>query len=193
MNQQAYLLFPITTPTLSPGFMPMFKRPRASALICLSNSWKSHARCFWPPQFLLGGPPWALGASFGQIKAGRLPCFGKISCEKYSGSVEIAKGGCKGPSTDDSVNDRLDGRTRPEICQRAVFLKIRDMMHSQVARANADQFLLNGSLALQAILSGGRRGWGSRNYPHRVSHLYSKLTDAKSCRTLSIIKCGIHK
>ena len=102
--ESTYLLFPMMTPTRSPFCTPIPISPLANALICLSNSWKSQARCVFTPRLRDGGPPCARGDSSLAINAGLAPCFARISVLKYSGRVFIDNGGSKGPSTVDLVN-----------------------------------------------------------------------------------------
>jgi hypothetical protein len=107
---EPYLTLPIMTPTLSPFLTPMFKRPCVKALMCLSNSSKSQTKCVLTPRLCDSGPPCPLDDSFLQMRAGRALCFSRTSREKYSERVALTRGGCKGPSTDDMLNDRPAGR-----------------------------------------------------------------------------------
>jgi len=102
-----HLLFPIITPTRSPFLTPKLRSPRARALMCLSNSSKSQAKCEVMPRFLDGGPPWLPGASDLHMRAGREACCDRIWELKYEKSVLLLRGGWQGPSTDESVRVRF--------------------------------------------------------------------------------------
>ena len=104
----AYLVFPITTPTRSPFFTPNPTSPLARALMCLSNSLKSQAKCPSTPMFRDKGPPWVLGRSCRQMRAGWSDLRDNISAEKYSGRVLLSSGGSRAPSTAESVIRRKE-------------------------------------------------------------------------------------